>query len=185
MVKWLARLASSPVSKAGVSGAAAAGSGQGKGPKRGVSKYGKTPVPPKPYKDKFSSNIVLQEDGHQETLANMDPEKPHWRDPKFESRKSTPIIDLFGFNRNWSMSLAKLSGFIGMLLVMSQEVKLMNTYGEDGLRFNGGYRSAVPGYARDDMATERELREAGFSYVGVRNVDNIGTEKARADAQRV
>jgi hypothetical protein len=176
MVKWLARLASSPVSKAGASGNAKS---------KAASKYGKTPVPPKPYKDKHNSNIVLKEDGHQETLANMDPEKPHWRDPKFESRKSTPIIDLFGFNRNWSMSLAKLSGFVGMCLIMWQEVRMTNTYGEDGLRFNGGFRSAVPGYARDDMATERELREAGFSYVGVHSVDNIGTEKARADAQRV
>uniref|UniRef100_A0A7S1LXE7 Uncharacterized protein n=1 Tax=Neobodo designis TaxID=312471 RepID=A0A7S1LXE7_NEODS len=174
MVKWLARLASSPVSKA-ASGAA----------EKKVSKYGRTPVPPKPYKDRFNSNIVLKEDGHQETLANMDPEKPHWRDPKFESRKATPIVDIFGFNRNWSMSLAKVMAFLAMCGIIYQEINLMSTYGDDGMRMNGGYRSAVPGYARDDMATERELREAGFSYVGVRGVDNVGTEKSRADAQRV
>ena len=179
MVKWLARIASSPVK-----GAAAASAAANDKNKR-VSKYGRTPVPPKPYKDKFNSNIVLQEDGHQETLANMDPEKPHWRDPKFESRKATPIVDIFGFNRNYSMSLAKLTAFLGLCGIIYQEFALLSTYGEDGMRFNGGYRSAVPGYARDDMATERELREAGFSYVGVRAIDNVGTEKSRADAQRV
>jgi hypothetical protein len=168
MVKWLARLAGNSSTKAVA-----------------ASKYGRTPIPPKPYQDRVDGNIAIREDKHNEVLANVDPERPHWRDPKFESRKTVPVFDFFGFNRNWSTSLWKLGGGLTMMLICFQETRLVGDLGEDGLRFNGGQRSAVPGFARDEMATERELRAAGFSYVGVKDVDNIGAERAKADAQRV
>jgi hypothetical protein len=166
-MKWLTRLAAPSASS------------------KAVSKYGRTPVPPKPYKDRVDGNIAIREDTHNEVLSNIDPERPHWRDPKFESRKSVPIFDLFGFNRNWSVSLWKLGGGLTVALICVQECRLMSDLGEDGMRFNGGQRSAVPGFARDNMATEKELRAAGFSYVGVRDIDNIGTEKAKTEALRV
>jgi hypothetical protein len=167
-MKWLTRLASSQPPKAVVK-----------------SKYGKTPVPPKPYKDRVDGNIAIREDQHNEILANVDPERPHWRDPKFESRKSVPFFDFFGFNRNWSISIWKLGGGLSILMICMQEVRLLNDIGEEGMRVNGGQRSAIPGFARDDMATERELRAAGFSYVGVREIDNVGAERSKAQAQRV
>ena len=178
MVKWLTRLASNP-QKSGLAKITQSGN------KKAVSKYGRTPVPPKPYNDRVDGNIAIREDAHNEILTNADPERPHWRDPKFESRRSVPVFDLFGFNRNYSVRFWKVGGAIMFVLLCAQEVRIMLDSGEDGLRLTGGHRSAIPGFARDDMATERELREAGFSYVGTRQIDNVGTEKTRQDAHRV
>lgn len=164
-MKWLTRLVS----------------GAGSSP---IKKRGRTPVPPKPYTDKVDGNVAIREDKHQEILANLDSERPHWRDPKFESRTSTPFFDLFGFNRNWSFSLWKV-GASTILFVVYQEFRLVAEMGEDSMRLSGGHRSAVPEYARDDLATEQELRAAGFSYVGVKEVDAVGAAKATANSQRL
>lgn len=149
-----------------------------------VKKKPRTPVPPRPYTTKVDGNVAIREDKHQEILANLDPERPHWRDPKFESRSSTPLFDLFGYNRNWSFSLWKI-GACSIFLVAYHEFRFTVEMGEDALRLTGGHRSAVPEWARDDLATEQELRAAGFSYVGVKEIDAVGSAKATANAQKV
>lgn len=106
-------------------------------------------------------------------LHHVDPEKPHWHDPRFRARESAPFFDLFGYNQDWSWSLFKFSTII-VLLVFYWELRHM-TFSSDNLPplLESPSVSPVPSYARDEEETERELREAGLVYVGVKNLDNL------------
>lgn len=136
----------------------------------------RTPIPPKPYAERVNANVILREQAHQERLANIDPERPHWRDPKFESREKVPFFDVFGYNRNWSWTLFKVFAVISFGHLFLQEGRIMNEYGGDLMRSVVVSVSAKPDYARDDTATEAELKAAGFAYVGTRQLDNVGVK---------
>lgn len=107
-------------------------------------------------------------------LKHIDPEKPHWQDPRFDSRENVPFFDVFGFNRDWSWSIFKFSTLL-FAVVMYYEFRAMMLNKDDPLRVSSTTSvSSVPDYARDDKATEEELRRSGFAYIGVKNLDNIG-----------
>lgn len=143
-------------------------------------KFKKTPLPPKPYDDKHNSGQLITNRGYEEHIGGVDPEKPHWRDPKFESREKTPIMDVFGFNRNYSYSLFKLSCLVllGLFVVETKSAIVMQ---ENALQLNAKTPSPAPEWARDDQATERELKAAGFALVGYKKLDNVG---AREEAKK-
>lgn len=143
-------------------------------------KFKRTPLPPKPFEDKQNSNILVYNRGYEEHIGGVDPEKPHWRDPKFESREKTPFMDIFGFNRNYSYSLFKLS-FLVMLGLFVVEAKSVIVMQEDALQLSAKTPTPDPEWARDDQATERELRAAGFALVGYKKLDNVG---AREEAKK-
>ncbi|CCW62797.1 unnamed protein product [Phytomonas sp. EM1] len=136
----------------------------------------RTPMPPKPYVDTSSAgrHMVDRRLYDSGDLKHIDPEKPHWQEPCYESRERVPFFDFFGFNRDWSWSLFKLATllFIG---VMYCEIRTWVYAKDDAFKlYSTPMISPVPAYARDDKATEEELKRAGYSYIGVRNLDNLG-----------
>ncbi|CBH18526.1 uncharacterized protein TEOVI_000860000 [Trypanosoma equiperdum] len=144
----------------------------------------KTPIPPKPYVDTASSSKHMSDIRMYDPndLKHVDPEKPHWQDPRFESRESVPFFDVWGFNRDWSWSLFKLSLLI-FVLIFYWEMRSMMYLKDAPPRITSTTTvSPVPDYARDEKATEEELRAAGFAYVGVKKLDHLGLV-AEADAQ--
>jgi hypothetical protein len=146
--------------------------------------FKRTPLPPKPYEVKQDSNLIIRERGYEEHIGGVDPEKPHWRDPKFESREKTPIFDFFGFNRNYSYSLFKLSTLVlvGLFFKESQSMFVLQ---DNALQLNAKTPTPDPEWARDDVATERELRAAGFALVGYKKLDNVGVREAANKARGV
>lgn len=136
----------------------------------------RTPLPPKPYVDtastgKHMSDIRLYDPND---LSHVDPEKPHWQDARFESREKVPFFDVFGYNRDWSWTIFKVSG-IFFVAIFYWETRTLVYMKDDPLRLSSTTNiSPVPDYARDDKATEEELRAAGFAYVGVKKLDNLG-----------
>ncbi|KAG8348486.1 hypothetical protein ERJ75_001824400 [Trypanosoma vivax] len=136
----------------------------------------RTPIPPKPYLDKASPTRHMTDPRFYDPndLKHIDPEKPHWQDPRFESREKVPFFDLWGFNRDWSWTLFKLSSFI-FVLVFYWELRSMVYMKDSPPRITSTTTvSPVPDYARDDKAIEEELRAAGFAYVGVKKLDHLG-----------
>lgn len=136
----------------------------------------KTPLPPKPYVDTASTgrHMVDRRMYDPKDLKHIDPEKPHWQDPRFDSRDTVPFFDFFGYNRDWSWSLFKLSTFL-FVCVMYYELRTMILNKDDPMKISSTTSvSPVPDYARDDKATEEELRASGFAYVGVKRLDNLG-----------
>ncbi|KAG5496206.1 hypothetical protein JKF63_02507 [Porcisia hertigi] len=136
----------------------------------------RTPLPPKPYVDTASTGRHMVDarlyDG--DDLTQIDPEKPHWQDKRFESRERVPFFDVFGYNRDWSWSLFKLSSLF-FVLILYWEMRSLAYMKYDPLRISSTTTvSPVPDYARDEKATEEELREAGFAYIGVKKLDNLG-----------
>jgi hypothetical protein len=134
----------------------------------------KTPMPPKPYVDTASTgrHMVDQRYYDMNDLKNIDAEKPHWEDPRFESREKVPFFDFFGFNRNWSWSLFKFMSLI-FVGVFYYEVRTLLYDSADMRVTTASTVSPVPGYARDVKATEEELRSAGFAYVGTKDLDHL------------
>jgi hypothetical protein len=135
-----------------------------------------TPIPPKPYVEPFNASLHLKDPRYYDPneLKHIDPEKPHWKDNKFESRERVPFFDVFGFNRDWSWSLYKLATLI-FVGVGYHEVRLVMYGSIDDVSSKGsGGVSPTPDYARDDKATEEELRKAGFAFVGVKKLDHLG-----------
>lgn len=136
----------------------------------------RTPLPPKPYVDTASTgkHMVDPRLYDMEDLKHIDPEKPHWQDARFESREKVPFFDFFGYNRDWSWTLFKLSTVI-FVLVFYMELRTAVYMKNDPPKVSSTTTvSAVPEYARDEKATEEELREAGFAYIGVKKLDNLG-----------
>ncbi|CCW70627.1 unnamed protein product [Phytomonas sp. Hart1] len=136
----------------------------------------RTPMPPKPYVDTSSPgrHMVDKRLYDMGDLKNIDPEKPHWQDPRYETREEVPFFDFFGFNRDWSWSLFKLSLLLFGLL-MYWEIRMWIYTKDDGFRlFGTPMISPIPSYARDDKDTEEELKKAGYTYIGVKNLDNLG-----------
>ncbi|KAG5494690.1 hypothetical protein JIQ42_02305 [Leishmania sp. Namibia] len=136
----------------------------------------RTPLPPKPYVDTASTGQHMCDprlyDSHD--LRHIDPEKPHWQDVRFESRERVPFFDIFGYNRDWSWSLFKMSSLF-FVMILYWEVRSLAYMKDDPIRISSTTTvSPVPEYARDEKATEEELREAGFAYVGVAKLDNLG-----------
>ncbi|CAD2216291.1 hypothetical protein AGDE_00961 [Angomonas deanei] len=143
--------------------------------KRLFTKKQKVPLPPKPYIDTASTgrHMIDPRLYDMTDLKHIDPEKPHWHDPRFESRESVPFFDFFGYNRDWSWTLFKLAG-IFFALVMYMEARTFAYSKDDGFKVTGTTMiSSTPDYARDDTATQAELEKAGFSYVGVKKIDNL------------
>nr|CCC95977.1 unnamed protein product [Trypanosoma congolense IL3000] len=136
----------------------------------------RTPIPPKPYVDTASASRHMTDPRLYDPndLKHIDPEKPHWQDPRFESRERVPFIDVWGFNRDWSWSLFKLSTLI-FVGIFYWEMRSVVYFKDSPPRMTSTTTiSAVPDYARDEKATEEELRAAGFAYVGVKKLDHIG-----------
>lgn len=136
----------------------------------------RTPMPPKPYVDVSNTGKHMSNPKYYDMndLKNVDPEKPHWHDPRFESRESAPFFDFFGFNRDWSYSLFKVSS-IFFVLLFYYEFRLIMQMGENDLKLSSTTTvSATPDYARDDKGIAEELQKAGFAYVGVKKLDNLG-----------
>ena len=139
----------------------------------------KTPIPPKPYVDTANVSKHMNDPRYYDPndLRNVDPEKPHWDDPRFETKETKPFFDLFGINRDWSMSLFKLSS-IFLVVFLYQEFRLAafaRAEGIDARVSQAPNTSPLPDYARDDKATEEELRAAGFAFVGVKKLDSLGS----------
>ncbi|GET91479.1 hypothetical protein, conserved [Leishmania tarentolae] len=135
-----------------------------------------TPLPPKPYVDTASTgrHMVDARLYDSNDLTHIDPEKPHWQEMCFESRERVPFFDIFGYNRDWSWSLFKVSCFF-FLMIFYWEMRSLAYMKNDPLKLTSTTTvSPVPDYARDEKATEEELREAGFAYVGLEKLDNLG-----------
>ncbi|ORC88336.1 uncharacterized protein TM35_000172080 [Trypanosoma theileri] len=142
--------------------------------RRGKKK--KTPIPPKPYVDTASvaRHMVDPSLYDMNDLKHIDPEKPHWQDPRFESRESLPFFDFWGYNRNWSWTLFRISAII-FFGIFYWEMHTLAYMQKDTPKLTGSTTvSPVPDYARDEKATEEELRAAGFAYIGVKKLDNLG-----------
>ncbi|CAJ1032440.1 hypothetical protein, conserved [Leishmania lindenbergi] len=140
----------------------------------------RTPLPPKPYVDTASAgkHMVDARLYDSNDLTQVDPEKPHWQEMRFESREKVPFFDLFGCNRDWSWSLFKLSSLF-FVMVFYWEMRSLAYMKDDPMRISSTTTvSPVPDYARDEKATEEELREAGFAYIGVAQLDNLGIPAA-------
>jgi hypothetical protein len=138
----------------------------------------RTPIPPKPYVDTGNVAKHMKDpryfDPHD--LKNIDPEKPQWDDPRFETKESKPFFDIFGMNRDWSWSIFKFSSLF-VVVLLYQEMRLAafaNAEGIDARLSQTANVSSVPDFARDNKATEEELREAGFAFVGVKKLDSLG-----------
>lgn len=132
-------------------------------------------MPPRPYIDTSSDgkHMVDRRLYDPADLTHADPEAPHWKDPRFESRQEVPFFDVWGFNRDWSWSLFKLASFF-FVAVFYWETRTLMTVKDDMPRISSTTTvSAVPAYARDNKATEEELKAAGFAFVGVKNLDNL------------
>lgn len=150
-----------------------------------VKKKGRTPMPPKPYEDISFGGRHMSDPRYydQNDLANFDPEKPHWQDNRFESREKVPFLDLFGFNRDWSWSLFKCS--LSILLAVGY-MEMRNSFFLDDSNpkvTSAPGVTATPSYARDERATEEELKKAGFAYVGVKELDHLGSVERKLNAK--
>lgn len=136
----------------------------------------RTPLPPKPYVDTASTGRHMLDARLYDPndLSHVDPEKPHWQDARFESRQRVPFFDLFGYNRDWSWTIFKLSG-VFFIAIFYWETRSMIYMKNNPIKVSSTTNvSPVPDYARDEKATEEELRAAGFAYVGVKKLDNLG-----------
>jgi hypothetical protein len=144
-----------------------------------IPKKMRTPMPPKPYsEERKDGDSILKSYEHDEVLAGVDPERPHWKDPKFESRGAkVPFFDFFGYNRNWSWTLFKCFCCIGPFMALS-EGNIMVTLGEETMNISTCSATSIPEYSRDEKATEKELRDAGFAYVGHSVVKAAYAEKS-------
>ncbi|EPY35136.1 hypothetical protein STCU_00513 [Strigomonas culicis] len=135
----------------------------------------KVPLPPKPYVDISSPgrHMVDPRLNDMTDLKNIDPEKPHWQDPRFDSRETVPFFDFFGFNRDWSWSLYKLACVL-FVAIFYWEVRSMIMMKDNPIRATSTTNiAAAPEYSLDKEATKEELQAAGFSFVGVKNLDNL------------
>lgn len=146
----------------------------------------RTPLPPKPYIDLGNPGKAMTDPkylGPGDIMKHIDPEKPHWKDPRFETREKIPYFDLFGYNRDWGWTLFKIAslGFIGLFV---QEFRIWQGLGEDGVRLTVTSVTPTPEYARDEEATEKELRDAGFAFVGVKRLDNVGAKLDEAQLKK-
>ncbi|KEG15371.1 hypothetical protein DQ04_00091050 [Trypanosoma grayi] len=136
----------------------------------------RTPIPPKPYVDTASAMKHMTDTRlyDPDDLKHIDPERPHWQDPRFESRESVPFFDFWGYNRDWSWTLFRLSAFL-FVGVFYWEMRSLVYMQKDPPKVTSSTTiSPVPDYARDEKATEEELRAAGFAYVGVKKLDHLG-----------
>eukprot|EP00796_Vickermania_ingenoplastis_P013282 gene13282-9123_t len=136
----------------------------------------RTPMPPKPYIDTSAGgkHMVDPRLYNPKNLAEIDPEKPHWQDPRFDSRQEVPFFDIWGYNRDWSWTLFKLASLI-FVAVFYYEMRLLAFSRDEMPKISSTTTvSAVPDYARDNKATEEELKAAGFAFVGVKKLDNLG-----------
>lgn len=135
----------------------------------------KTPMPPKPYVDVDRAGKHMSDPRYydMDNLAHTDPEHAHWKEGRFESRSSVPVIDIFGFNRDWSWSMFKVASLI-FVGVFYYEYRLMMTSNAEDVQIMGsGVVQAQPKYVRSDANTEEELRKAGFAFVGVKDLDHL------------
>jgi hypothetical protein len=133
----------------------------------------KTPLPPKPYIDVSHAGKQMSDPRYtnMNDLANIDAEKPHWDDPRFDSREKVPFFDGFGFNRNWSWSIFKMMCMI-FPLMFYYEMCLIRDNAE-GTRINNmGTIRITPTYSVG-QATDDELRNAGFALVGSKDLDHL------------
>lgn len=111
-------------------------------------------------------------------LKHIDPEKPYWQDPRFDSRQEVPFFDIWGYNRDWSWSLFKLATLF-FVAIFYWETKTLIHIKDDMPKVSSTTTvSAVPDYARNNTATEEELRAAGFAFIGVKQLDNLGDQEA-------
>ncbi|KPA84687.1 hypothetical protein ABB37_01194 [Leptomonas pyrrhocoris] len=143
---------------------------------RFIRRTPRTPLPPKPYVDTASTgkHMVDPRLYDPNDLRHVDPERPHWQDSRFESREKVPFFDVFGYNRDWSWTIFKVSGLF-FVAIFYWETRTLIYMKDDPLKISSTTNvSPVPDYARDEHATEEELRAAGFAYVGVKKLDNLG-----------
>eukprot|EP00760_Papus_ankaliazontas_P025268 PhM_4_TR2596/c0_g1_i1/m.4721 len=142
----------------------------------------KTPIPPKPVQEEFSPLEAVRA----RVGGFVDPEKPHWDDPRFETRGKIAWFDLFGMNRDWSMTLFKFFCASGVMFLVN-EYRMARYSGEDITRMRGGLISATPSYsvAEEDASrtTRDSLRGDGFAYVGYKHLDFVGAEQDEQKAK--
>ena len=141
----------------------------------------KTPVPPRPYKDSFNPvDIYRQRYGHM-----RDPEMPYYTDPRFESRGKIPWFSVFGMNRDWSMTIAKLGGLFALVFVF-HEYNMIRYGGESVIKMRGGVISATPNYAvekgTDAVKTREQLGADGYAFIGTKSLDFLDTGKDDREA---
>lgn len=135
----------------------------------------RTPVPPKPYKDNIHNPIKHATDPRYydpKDISILDPDKPHWQDPRYESRQSTPFFDFFGYNRDWGNTLFKL-GFLVFICGMFMELKMILNFQESSTVDAMSIPVGQPGYAQTDTVSEAELKAAGFEVVGTKELSSM------------
>eukprot|EP00759_Apiculatamorpha_spiralis_P043963 PhF_6_TR41101/c0_g1_i1/m.62252 len=134
----------------------------------------RTPVPPNPYKDDHNPVAVFRK----RYGGLIDPERPHYTDPRFESRGRIPWFSIFGINRDWSMSVFKFTLFLmGSFFV--HEYRLLKS--QDGTsRLRGNLVTTKPAFTVEDeieyaKQTREELDNEGYAFVGVKHLDFVGS----------
>lgn len=139
----------------------------------------RTPLPPKPYKDNVHNPLKMATDARYydpKDISITNPDKPHWQDPRFESRERTPFFDFFGFNRDWGNTMFKLGFCIFGFAIFIEAKMFLNYQQTDGIEATGS-GLAKPKFFTADDATEAELRAAGFSVVGTKELSGMSIKK--------
>lgn len=138
----------------------------------------RTPVPPRPYHvDGLQAKLPGKLKNLEHQLSGLDPDvNAHFRAPKFETKSKQNLLEqiTFGANRDWFGALQKIWLFIIVVLIYNEFVRGWEYYGE---AMKGAVHEISPigKYARDEEATEKELRESGFAYVGVQELASKST----------
>lgn len=142
-----------------------------------TGKRKRTPMPPKPYIDTSAGgkHMVDKRFYDPNDLTHIDVEKPHWQDPRFDSRQEIPFFDFWGYNRDWSWTLFKIASLFFVAVFYWETRTVMYMKEEMPKVTSTTTVSALPGYARDNKATEEELKAAGFAFVGVKSLDNLSS----------
>ena len=152
-MKWLARVVSSSPAK---------------------TKKPKTPMPPKPYTDELhtrSKQLMDPRYGSGDVLKDTYKDTPHWQDPRYDSKADNKWYDIFGYNRDWSTTLMRVSA-IGIFAGLIFEAHLLMNFNSDLTDVQTAL-NANPDFSPEERrATNDELKEAGFAVVGRGDLSN-------------
>eukprot|EP00742_Colponemidia_sp_Colp-10_P025927 GILJ01031561.1.p1 GENE.GILJ01031561.1~~GILJ01031561.1.p1 ORF type:complete len:155 (-),score=12.82 GILJ01031561.1:4-468(-) len=135
----------------------------------------RTPIPPKPYRENVFNPVKHATDPRYydpKDISILDHDKPHWQDPRFESRASTPVFDFFGFNRDWGNTLFKL-GFLVFACGVYMEMQMVLNLQDSDVADTHSFPVAQPGYAQSNSVSNDELKAAGFEVVGAKELSSL------------
>lgn len=138
-----------------------------------ATKRPKTPMPPKPYTDDLHLRSKQLADPRYGTgdLADTNKDAPHWQDPRYDSKVDNKWYDLFGYNRDWSMTLMRVSA-VGIFAGLIFEGYMMMNFNSDMTDVVNSM-AANPDFSPEERrATTEELKEAGFAVVGRGDLSN-------------